>query len=134
NNPDPATFENTIEAMERAGKPLDRAFTHYGIYSGNMSSPEFREIQSELAPLFSEFWSKITQNEKLFARIKTVYEDSQKNPLEADQQRVVELIYTNFSMEGAELDAEKKAKYAAIEKELSSLYTKFSDNVLHDEE
>src|SRR5690606_37365556 len=50
NNPAPATFENTIEEMERAGKPLNRAFTYYGIWSSNLSSPEFREIQTELAP------------------------------------------------------------------------------------
>ncbi|MBT3173431.1 MAG: M3 family metallopeptidase [Lentimicrobiaceae bacterium] len=134
NNKAAPTFENTIESMERAGKELDRAYAYYGILSGNMSTPEFRAIQAELAPLFSEFRSKITQNEKLFQRIKTVYEASMENPLPADQQRVVELIYISFAMNGAELDAEKKATYAAINKKLSSLYTKFSNNVLHDEE
>lgn len=134
NNTEAPTFENTIEEMERAGEPLGRAFTYYGILSSNMSSPEFRAIQTELAPLFSEFQSKITQNEKLFSRIKAVYDASQQNPLPDDQQRVVELTYTGFAINGAELDAEKKVKYAAINKELSSMYTKFSNNVLHDEE
>ena len=72
NNPEAPTFENTIEEMERSGKELDRGFTYYGILSGNMSTPEFRDIQTELAPLFSEFRSKITQNEKLFKRVMTV--------------------------------------------------------------
>lgn len=134
NNPEPATFENTIEAMERSGAPLDRAFAYYGIFSSNISSPEFREVQSELAPLFSEFQSKITQNGPLFQRIKTVYENSRVSPLPADQQRVVELTYQSFAMNGANLDEEKKERYAAINKELSTLYTKFSNNVLHDEE
>tara|TARA_Y100000385_G_scaffold124613_1_gene129535 strand:- start:110 stop:2242 length:2133 start_codon:yes stop_codon:yes gene_type:complete len=134
NNKAAPTFENTIESMERAGKELDRAYAYYGILSGNMSTPEFRAIQAELAPLFSEFRSKITQNEKLFQRIKTVYQASMENPLPLDQQRVVELIYISFAMNGAELDAKKKATYAAINKKLSSLYTKFSNNVLHDEE
>ncbi len=134
NNTEEATFENTIVEMERSGSALDRAFTYYGILSSNMSTPEFRDIQSELAPLFSEFRSKITQNEKLFNRIKEVYEKAQTEPLEMDQQRVLELIYTRFAMNGAELDADKKEKYAAINKELSSLYTTFSNNVLHDEE
>jgi len=134
NNPEPPTFENTIEAMERAGEPLDLAFQYYGIFSSNMSSPEFRKIEEELSPKISEFSSKITQNEKLFARIKTVYEASKENPLPADQQRVVELKYKSFEMNGAELDAEKKKRYAEIEKELSSLYTTFSNNTLHDEE
>ena len=134
NNPEAPTFENTIEEMERSGKQLDRGSTYYGILSGNMSTPEFRDIQTELAPLFSEFQSKITQNEKLFKRVKAVYDASLKNPLDADQQRVVELTYKGFEMNGAELDKEKKERYAAINKELSSLYTKFSNNVLHDEE
>ncbi|AEH01781.1 M3 family metallopeptidase [Lacinutrix sp. 5H-3-7-4] len=134
NNPDEPTFKNTIEAMERAGKPLNRAFTYYGIFSSNMSSPEFREVSSALAPKLSEYRSKINQNEKLFKRIKTVYDASQKTPLDADQQRVVELVYKGFEMNGAELDTEKKKRYAEINKELSSLYSDFSNNVLHDEE
>jgi peptidyl-dipeptidase Dcp len=134
NNPEPPTFENTIEEMERAGEELNRASTYYGILSSNMSSPEFREIQSELAPLFSDFRSKISQNEKLFQRIKAVYDASQENPLPADQQRVVDLTYKQFEMNGAELDEAKKERYAEINKELSSLYTEFSNNVLHDEE
>jgi len=133
-NPESPTFENTIEEMERAGAPLDRAFAYYGIFSSNMSSPEFREVQAELAPLFSEFTSKITQNELLFQRIKTVYVNSMEKPLPPDQQRVAELTYQSFAMNGADLDDERKERYAAINKELSTLYTKFSNNVLHDEE
>ncbi len=133
-NSEAPTFENTIEELERAGQPLDRAFNYYGLFSSNLSTPEFREIEAELAPKISEFSSKITQNEKLFARIKAVYEASQTTPLPADQQRVVDLTYKSFEMNGAELDAEKKAAYAKIQKDLSALYTKFSNNVLHDEE
>ncbi|MBJ6116704.1 M3 family metallopeptidase [Pontibacter sp. BT310] len=134
NNPAPATFENTIEAMERAGEELNRAFTYYGIWSSNVSSPEFRAIQAEMAPKISEFSSKISQNEKLFQRIKTVYDNAQKNPLPADQQRVVQLVYENFAMEGADLSPEAKKRYAEINKELSSLYTAFGNNTLADEE
>ena len=133
-NSEPPTFENTIEEMERSGAPLDRAFAYYGIFSSNLSSPEFREVQSELAPLFSEFQSKITQNEALFQRVKTIYKNSKDEPLPSDQQRVVELTYQSFAMSGANLDAEKKKRYAEINKELSTLYTNFSNNVLHDEE
>jgi peptidyl-dipeptidase Dcp len=99
-----------------------------------MSSPEFRKVQSILAPKLSEFSSKINQNKSLFDRIKSVYEASLISPLDTDQQRVVELIYNGFAMRGAELNAKKKARYAAIDKELSTLYNTFSDNVLHDEE
>jgi len=128
------TFKNTIEAMERAGEELGRAFTYYGIWGSNMSSPEFRTIQAGMAPKISEFSSKISQNEKLFQRVKAVYDKSKVNPLPANQQRVVQLTYENFAMEGADLNAADKKRYAEINKELSSLYTSFANNVLADEE
>ncbi len=134
NNTEPPTFENTIVAMEKSGEALDRMFTYYGIYSSNVSSPEFREVQSEMAPKLSEYSSKISQNKKLFERIKAVYEEAQQNPLEDDQQRTVELIYKRFAMDGAELGPEKKKRYAEINQELAKLYNQFSDNVLADEE
>ena len=134
NNPESPTFENTFAAMERAGQPLGRTFAYYGILSSNMSSPEFREVQAELAPMFSDFESKITQNEKLFSRIKGIYDETQVHPLDKDQQRVVNLTYTKFAMEGAALNPEQKAEYAELSKKLSSLYTQFSNNTLHDEE
>ncbi|MFV9482421.1 M3 family metallopeptidase [Christiangramia sp. ASW11-125] len=134
NNTAEATFENTIIPMEKAGKELDRAFTYYGIYSSNVSSPEFRAVQKELAPEISEYSSKISQNEALFKRIKTVYENSQKKPLDSAEQRVIDLVYEEFAMQGADLSEEDKKRYAEINKELSALYTKFSSNVLADEE
>ena len=133
-NTEAPTFENTIVPLEKSGETLDRVFTYYGIWSSNMSSPEFREIEGEMAPILSEFNSKISQNLELFKRIKTVYDNSLETPLEDDQQRVVNLIYESFAMNGAELDEAKKARYAEINKELSTLYTNFSNNVLADEE
>ena len=134
NNLDSPTFENTIEEMERSGKLLDDVYSYYGILSSNMSSPEFRTIQGDLAPKLSEYSSKISQNEKLFKRIKTVYDNSLLQPLKSDQQRVLDLTYKSFAMSGAALDANKKQRYAEINLELSSLYNDFSNNVLHDEE
>ncbi|MDT0295191.1 M3 family metallopeptidase [Mesonia ostreae] len=127
-------FANTIVAMEEAGKPLDRAFTYYGIYSSNKSSEEFRDVQKDLAPKIAEYQSKILQNEKLFQRIKSVYDQSRKKTLSDQKQRTLELIYERFTMNGANLSKEDKMRYAEIEKELSNLYTKFSNNVLADEE
>ena len=69
NNDAPPTFDNVIVEMERAGAELGRVFTYYGIWSANKSSPEFREIQAEMSPILSSFFTKITQNEKLFARV-----------------------------------------------------------------
>ena len=133
-NEEEPTFENTIVPMEKAGKKLQRAMVYYGIFSSNKSSPEFREVQKDLSPEISEYNSKISQNEALFQRIKSVYDDSQENPLEAQKQRTLDLIYEDFEMSGANLNAEDKERYAAINKELSELYTSFSNNVLADEE
>ena len=134
NNTESPTFDNTIVPMERSGAALDRVFTYYGIWSSNVSSPEFREIQGEMAPIISAHYSKITQNQKLFERVKAVYEASLETPLDPDQQRTVLLNYEGFAMDGADLDDEGKKRYADINQELSSLYTSFSNNILADEE
>ena len=134
NNPDEPTFENTIEEMERSGAALNRAFVYYGILRSNMSTPEFREIDVALAPKFADYSAKITQNQRLFSRLQIIYQRSQETPLEDDQQRVIELMYKDFEMNGAALDSISKVRYANINRELSSLYTTFSNNVLHDEE
>ncbi len=134
NNPAPPTFENTIVALERAGAELDRTFRYWGIWSSNKNSPEFREIQREMVPQLSAFGSKITQNEKLFARVKAVYESDEMKQLNAEQQRVTQLVYDGFARNGATLDAESKKRYADINQELAGLHTKFANNVLADEE
>ncbi len=128
------SFDNTIVALERTGADLDRIFSFWGIWSSNMSSPEFRAIQGEMSPKLSEFSSKITQNEKLFARVKAVYDGRAKAGLRPDQLRLTELVYDGFARDGATLNAQDKARYAAIDKRLSALYTDFGNNVLHDEE
>ncbi|VAW48271.1 Dipeptidyl carboxypeptidase Dcp, partial [hydrothermal vent metagenome] len=134
NNPEPATFENTIVAMEKAGEKLSRAFTYFGIWGSNLSSPDVRQLQMQYSPKFSEMGSKISQNKKLFARVKKVYEDSLKTPFKPEAQRLVNGSYEGFAMSGANLDEFSKKRYAAINKELSSIYTTFGNNVLHDEE
>jgi peptidyl-dipeptidase Dcp len=134
NNPEPPTFENTIVALEDAGRDLDRAQVYYRIWSSNVSSPEFREIQQEMAPKLAEFRTKIRQNEALFDRIKSIYEGEEMESLRPDQQRLVWLVYDGFARNGATLEGEAKERYAAITQRLAKLHTKFSNNVLADEE
>jgi len=133
-NPEAPHFENTIVALEKTGEDLDRVFTYWGIWSANMSTPEFRKIQQEMAPKISAFSSKITQNEALFSRIKAVYESAELATLRPDQQRLARLIYDGFARNGATLNKEDKARYAAINQELAGLHTQFANNVLADEE
>ena len=134
NNEDAPTFGNTIVALEKAGDDLNRVFTYWGIWSANMSSPEFREIQQEMAPKLSEFFTTITQNENLFERVKAVYESPEKDALTPAQQRLVWLTYDQFASNGATLEGEAKERYGAINQRLAELHTQFANNVLHDEE
>nr|WP_136251384.1 M3 family metallopeptidase [Ningiella ruwaisensis] len=134
NNPEPATFENTIVEMERAGSELNRVFTYWGIWASNKSSPEFRAIQREMAPELSAFQSKITQNAKLFERVKSVYESDALASLTEEEQRIIWMAYNEFARNGAMLNEADKARYAQINQELAALHTQFSNNVLADEE
>ncbi len=134
NNPAEPTFENVIVAMQRTGEPLGRAATYYGIWSSNLSSPEFRVIQNELAPKLAAHSTKIIQNEQLYARIKAVYEQREDLDLTPEEQRLLQTTYEQFFLSGADLDAAGKARYAAINEELAQLHTQFSNNLLADEE
>jgi peptidyl-dipeptidase Dcp len=131
--PAPPTFENTILALERAGRDFDRVATFYGLWINNLSSPEFRKVQEEMAPKLADFQTKITQNAELFARVKAV-RDSGTASLRPDQKRLVELVYDDFARNGATLNGAAKKRYAAIDQRLAELHTKFANNLLADEE
>jgi len=132
-NPEPPTFENTIVAMERAGRALDRVGTIYGIWSSNMSNDEFQAVETEMAPKLAAFSDQIIQNEALFRRIEAVYNSPQKSSWTPEQQRLAWLNYTNFVRAGAKLDAPSKARLSEINQQLATVYTKFAQNVLYDE-
>lgn len=107
-----------------------------------MSTPAFREVQGDMAPRLAEFESTITQNSALFARIQAVYDTGRDlgsdrtatARLRPDQQRLVQVIYDRFARNGATLEPDAKRRYAAIEQRLAALHTRFSNNVLADEE
>ncbi len=134
NNPAKPTFENTIVALERAGQPFNRASNLFAVYGSSLSTPEFQKVETAMAPKLSEFSDKINQNEKLFARIKAVYESPAKAKLTPEQQRLTWLTFTNFELQGANLTAEQKKELSGYNQRLSSLYTSFGQNMLADEE
>jgi peptidyl-dipeptidase Dcp len=134
NNPQPANFQNTVVALEKAGSALSRVFSYWGIWSSNNNSPEFREIQKEMVPKISAFNSSITGNEKLFAKVKAVYQSEDLKDLSSEEQRVTWLTYNSFARNGATLIGEAKARYAAINQEVAGLQTQFANNILADEE
>ncbi len=133
-NPAPPGFENTLAALERAGRMVDRVQAVYGIWSSTLSTPEFRAVEQELEPRLAALRDEVFQNEPLFRRIATVYESPDKDRLTPEQQRLVWLRYTDFVRAGARLDPAAKARVAAINQRLATLYTTFSQNLLADEE
>jgi peptidyl-dipeptidase Dcp len=133
NDPQPPTFANTIAAMEATSRALDRAYIIYSIYGTSLSDPAFQAVEREMEPKLAEFGDRITQNEKLFARIAAVYDSPDKERLTPEQQRLTWVYYTNSVRAGAKLDAPGKKRVAEINQRLATLYTQFSQNVLADE-
>jgi peptidyl-dipeptidase Dcp len=129
----PPSFENTIAALEKSGRMMDRVMRVYSIWSGNMSSQDFQSVQREMAPRLAELSDKIVQNEKLFKRIESVYTGNEKAKLSPEQQRLVWVYYTNFVRSGAKLNSKDKERLSDINQKLAGLFTKFSQNVLADE-
>jgi len=133
-NPEPPTFDNTLVALEDAGRDLDRVEVYLGIWRSNLSSPEFREINDEMAPRLAGFNTGVFQNQGLFDRIKAIYESEAMANLDAEQRRLLETTYSRFVRGGAQLTGAARERYAAINKELAELQNRFADNVLADEE
>ena len=112
---------------------FDRVMTVYGIWGGNMATPDYQVVQREMAPRLAAFNDKITQNEALFKRIEAVYNSPEKAKFSAEQQRLVWVYYTNFVRSGAKLDAAKKKRLGEINQSLAGLFTKFGQNLLAEE-
>jgi peptidyl-dipeptidase Dcp len=132
-NSDEPTFENTIAELERAGSTFERVMTYYNIWGSNLSTPEFRAVESEYEPKLSAITDEIKQNAALFKRIETVYNSPDKAKLTAEQQRLTWVYYNDFVRSGAKLGADKKERLSAINQELAGLFTKFNQNLLSEE-
>ena len=133
-NPQPATFANTMEAMERAGDQLDRLYAVWGVQTSNLSNPDVRAIEAEWEPKLSAFQSELFLDPKLFARVEALYNRRDTLDLSPDQRRLLERRYDRFVRNGAKLTPEAKARVVAIEGELAGLFSSFSEKVLGDEE
>ena len=127
------TFANTIAALERSGRTLDRVQTIYGVFGSTMNGPEFQVVQREMAPRLAAFADQIIQNEALFKRIETVYNSPAKARLTPEQQRLTWFYYTNFVRAGARLGSDAKARLSEINQKLAGLFTRFSQNILAEE-
>jgi peptidyl-dipeptidase Dcp len=127
-------FENTIVALEKSGDAINRVSTLFFVLTSNMNSPDYQALSREIRPMLSETYDRINFNEKLFARVKAVYDARASLELTAEQLRLVEETYDDFMRRGAGLDAATKAKVGEINKELATLFTDFGNKVQADED
>ena len=128
------TFENTFAALDNAGRPFGRATRIFRIYTSTMNDKRTQAVETEMAPVLSAFGDEIVQNKALFARLKSVYDARASAKLKPEQQRLADVVYTNFARQGASLGEADKARLKEINKRLASLFTTFRQNVLADEE
>ena len=133
-NNQPPTFDNTIAALELSGKTITRIREIYEIFSSNIFTQEFGLVETEMSPKLSELNDKMYQNHKLFSRIETIFNSEEYKNLNSEQQRLVWWYYTNFVREGAKLNNEDKEKVGKINQELALLFTRFSQNLLAEEQ
>ncbi|MDD6781839.1 MAG: M3 family metallopeptidase [Bacteroidales bacterium] len=130
NNPAAPTFANTIEAYEKAGKLLSVVASCFYNLTSAETNDSLAALELELSPKLSEYSSTILLNEKLFERIKTVYEQKDKLKLTAEQSKMLDDIYEGFANNGANLSAEDKEQFKALQAKLSKLTLVYGQNVL----
>ncbi len=134
NDPSAPDFANTITALERSGRLLNRvAAVFYDLVSAD-SNPALLEIDTEVSQRMARHWNPIMMNAALFGRIALLYGLRSKLELSAEQLRLLERTYTRFHRAGAGLDAKAKARMAAINERLAELGTAFSHHLLGDEQ
>lgn len=131
-NNEPPDFENTIATLDRSGENLGRITSILFNLNSAETSKALQEVAQEVAPLLARFSNDITLNEKLFQRIKLVYESRESSALKTEQKILTERKFRNFMLGGAGLKEEEKNRFRAISEELSTLSLKFEENVLEE--
>jgi len=129
-NPAEPTFENTVAALDTTGGLLTRVRRVFDNMTSANTNDSLQSVAKRVAPLLSKHRDDILLNEKLFQRIKAVYDQRETLELTVEQNTLLEKYYKDFVRGGANLDAEQKAQLREINKELSLLSLKFGENIL----
>lgn len=133
-DPAPASFANTIVALEGVGRQLDRVSSIFFNMTSADTTPELDAIQREVAPKLSRLSSEMLLNQDLFARIDALWEGREDLGLDAEEARVLELYHRMFVRAGARLDEAGRARMGEVMERLATLGTQFTQNVLADEQ
>ena len=132
NNSEAPTFENTILALDKSGELLRKVRGTFSPLSSSNSNDQTRALQKEMSPISSTHSDDINLNEKLFARVKSVYDSRESLTLTPEEAKILQNTYDRFVNSGAELSDEDKAKLRELNKEISMLQLEFSQNLLHE--
>jgi peptidyl-dipeptidase Dcp len=130
NNPEAPTFDNTIVAMEKSGQVLSRVSTVFFNMVSSNTNDRIEKIQADVSPLLSAHSDSINLNGKLYARVKSLYDNRDNLGLDAEQKRLLWRYNTDFVRSGAQLSDAQKEQLKKMNSELAELQTKFSQNVL----
>lgn len=132
-NPAPADFENTIAALERSGRALERVASVFFVLAGADTSDEIEAIERDISPLLARHNNALYLNRALYSRIADLFDRRDTLSLDAEQARVLERYHTRFVRSGAALERKAQDRLATINERLASVGTQFGQNVLSDE-
>jgi peptidyl-dipeptidase Dcp len=130
NNSEKPTFDNTIVALERTGRLLDRAQRTFSNLNACNTNPTLQKIDKEMAPKLAAHHDEIFLNPKLFARVQQLYDNRDNLGLDPESAYLLERYYKDFVRAGAKLSDADKDKLRKINAELATLQTQFEQNVL----
>ncbi len=134
NAKDAPTFENTLVAMERAGRPLNRLNAVFGVYDSTMNVGPMQAVSGPVYQKLAAYSDWVSQNEALFRRVEAVYKGDEFKTLTPSQQRLTSEAYKDFVRNGVALDAAGKTRLSEINQRLAALFNGFGQNVLADEQ
>ncbi len=129
-NPEAPTFDNTILALDDAGRDLERVSLVFGMLSAAETNDELQAIEAEMMPRLTAHGDRIRLNERLFARVKTLYDRRSEQGLDAAQERLLKKSYDEFVRAGALLDEAQKERLRAINEALSTTAVRFGQHLL----
>jgi peptidyl-dipeptidase Dcp len=130
NNTDAPSFENTIEALEYSGELIKKTGDVFYNMRSSLTNKELQEASKKIMPMLSRHKDEVMLNDKLFARVKEVYDKKDELKLNKEQARLLDETYKKFKRGGAELQGKDKEEFKKINEELANLNLKFGDNVL----
>ena len=131
-DPEPATFENTVVALERSGRVLRRARQVFRLLTSADTTEQLEAVETEYASRFAAHGDAIMLDDRLFARIAAVHEQRDELGLDAEQTRLLDRYHTDFVRAGAALDRSAQGRLAAINLELAECSTRFGNHLLAD--